>query len=133
MKAAELRALAALAEARRGRDLGRLEALIAEARGLEEEIVGLSGTSRLDAAAGPVPFDQIGRRLAWAEAEIARRRRRLAGLAVEIAGVRAAARISVGKHEALNTLVVRATRDEAAARERRDEAATVGWDRRGEP
>jgi hypothetical protein len=127
MKAAPLRDLAALAEARRARDLARLEALIAEARGLEDEIAELGDTEARDMAEGRVPFAVMGMRLAWAEAAIAAKRRRIAAIAVEIAGVRAAARVSLGKHEALVALLGRAERRDRAARDRADEiAALVG-------
>jgi hypothetical protein len=125
MKAADLAALAALAEARRTRDLARLEALIAEARGLEAEIVELAATERRDAAAGPTDFAQMGRRHAWAEAQIAARQRRIAGIAAEIAAVRKAARVSLGKHEVLKALVAQAEADERALRSRSEEIAAA--------
>jgi hypothetical protein len=132
MKAAKLRELAALAEAKRARDLARLDALIAEARGIEEAIAALSGTERRDMAEGRVPFALMGMRVTWADAEIAARRARLQAIAAELAAVRAEARVSLGKHEALRALVAQAERAEHAERERTEEvAALVGRAARG--
>jgi hypothetical protein len=125
VRAAALRDLAALAQARRARDLARLEALIAEARGLEDEIAALADTEARDMAEGQVPFAVMGMRLAWAEAAIAAKRRRIAALAVEIAGVRAEARVSLGKHEALAALLAKADRADRAERDRADEIAVL--------
>lgn len=121
MNAARLRALATLAEAKRARDLARLDALIAEARGIEEAIAALAGTERRDMAEGRVPFALMGLRVAWADAEIAARRARLAEIAGALAAVRAEARTSLGKHEALRALVARAEAAERGARARAEE------------
>ena len=124
MTPAELRRLATLAEARKARDLARLEALIAEARRLEDEIAELAATERRDLAAG-ANFRLLAGRLAWAAAEIAARRRRIGAIALEIAAARAAARVSLGKHEALAALVERTAAEERAGREKAEEVAAL--------
>ena len=65
---AALRRLAALAEARRARDLARLDGLLAEDRRLVAEIAALAGTAARDLAEGvALPLAQQGLRQAWAD------------------------------------------------------------------
>lgn len=118
MNETPLEKLSALAEARKARDLAALEALTAEQRTLEAEIAELAGTEARDAAEGQMPFAMIAQRAAWSASQIALRERRIAAITVELAGVRAAARVSVGKHEALKKLIEGAERDRQAAENR---------------
>ncbi len=120
-----LRKLVALAEARRARDLTRLDALTAERRRLEAEIVELARIEARDAAEGVMPFAMLARRTVWAAAEIARRESRTAAITSEIEVARTAARTSLGKHEALIRLTEAAACDEAAARARTEERVTL--------
>jgi len=124
MKATTLRKLAALAEARKTRDLARLEALAAERRLLLEEIADLAGIEARDAAEGLMPFPMMARRSAWAAAEVARREQRIAAIDREMEEARAAARTSLGKHEALLRLIETTVRDEEASRLRAEERAS---------
>lgn len=120
-----LETLAALAEARKSRDIAKLAALLAEQRRLQAEIADLAGTEARDAAEGSMPFALTARRSAWAAAEIALRERRIAALAIELAGVRSATRVSVGKHRALERLVADQGAEDRAARDRAEETALV--------
>src|SRR5690606_6725621 len=109
----------ALAAAQRDRDLARLEALMVEDRGHAEEIMRLAAVPAQDMAAGGtvlVPLAQQALRAAWVEQHITRARRRRLVLAGEIAATRAAAALSVGRHEALDRLVTVARAAEAARR-----------------
>ena len=111
--------LAALTEARRDRDLARLEALMVEDRGLAEEIMRLAAVPAQDMAAGGtvlVPLVQQALRAAWVEQHITRARRRRGELAGEIAAARAAAASSVGRHAALDRLATVAQVREVARR-----------------
>jgi hypothetical protein len=109
--AGNLRRLAGLLEARKARDLARLEALIAEDRRLEAEIAGLAGTVARDLETGiAVPLAQQALRQAWADQRIRAARRRRAEIAALIRDARAAAARSLGKHESLESLVARADR-----------------------
>lgn len=125
MKKTALDTLAALAGARRDRDLAKIEALLAEQRRLEAEIAEFAGTEARDAADGSMPFAMLARRASWVNAQVALRERRIAAIAIELAGVRAAARVSVGKHEALRKLVDEAGQQLRAAKGRADELAAV--------
>jgi hypothetical protein len=120
---AKLRELLALAETRKARDLARLEALIAADRRLADEARGLSGVHARDMAEGAAaaPLALLGRRLIWADARAAAIRAARSRLAAEIATVRSAATVSLGKHRALEHLTERADRAAAAAREARAE------------
>jgi hypothetical protein len=131
MNKTALEALAALAGAYKSRDLAKLEALNGERRRLEAEIGELAGTLARDAMEGDLPFPMIAQRNSWAAAQIALRERRIAAIAIELAGVRAAARVSVGKHEALERLVAEADREDRAAQGRAEEIALVAVQRRG--
>ena len=71
MTPAALRDLASLVEARKARDLARLEGLIAEDRRLAAEIAGLAATASLDLASGErLPLMQQAVRQAWADQRI---------------------------------------------------------------
>jgi hypothetical protein len=119
---ARLRELAGLVEARKARDLARLEALIAEDRRLEAEIAHLSGTAARDLETGiAVPLAQQAVRQSWADQRIRAARRRRAELAAGIRAARAAAVQSLGKHESLGSLVARADRVAALANAARAE------------
>jgi len=108
---AALRQLMLLAEARRARDLARLDALLAEDRRLVAEIAELGRTAVLDAAADQaLPPDRQGLRLIWADQRIRAARLRQAALALTIRQARTAAAQSLGKHSSLETLVERAER-----------------------
>jgi hypothetical protein len=120
---AALARLVALAEARRRRDLARIEALAVEARRIEDEIADLGTTQRRDAEAGAMPLAMVARRIAWAEAAIAGHQRRVAAIAHELAAARTAAQASVGRHEALAALLARAAREARRDRERAAERA----------
>jgi hypothetical protein len=114
--------LARLADARKARDLARLDRLLAEDRRLADEIAALAATGARDLAAGaPLPLAQQGLRLAWAERHIAAARRRRAELIAAIRAARAAAAQSLGKHRALEQLTERADRAASQARAARAE------------
>lgn len=119
-----LRRLAGLLDARKARDLARLEALVAEDRRLAAEVAALAATPARDLATGiAVPLVQQARRQAWADQRIRAARRRRAELAGLIRDARAAAVRSLGKHESLESLVARADRTAAqllAARAERE-------------
>ncbi len=119
MTPAALAGLLSLAVAMRDRDLARLEALMVEDRGLAEEIMRLAAVPAQDMAAGGTtlaPLAQQALRAAWVEQQITRARRRRAAIAAEIAGARAAAASSVGRHEALDRLLADARAAEADRR-----------------
>ena len=124
MDSGMLRRLGRLAEVRKARDLARLEALMNRDRALEQEIRTLGATGSLDLASGfaALPPAQQGLRQAWATHRITGARKARAALAPEIAAARAAATVSLGKHEALGTLAERAEREAAALRAARAEA-----------
>jgi len=114
-----LRQLAALAEARRSRDLAVLEELLLEDRRLAAEILEIAAAPARDLAEGGIaiaPIAQQALRFAWLERHIAALRRRRAELAPRIAQARAEASRSLGKHQALEHLSGRA--EQAADRER---------------
>ena len=108
MTPAALRDLLRLMDARKARDLARLDRLLAEDRRLAGEIATLAATASHDHAEGaPVPLREQGRRLAWA--------------AARIRAARADAVQSLGKHKALEHLAARADRTAAQQREARAE------------
>jgi hypothetical protein len=114
---AALRALAGLVEARRARDLARLEGLVAEDRRLEAEIAELAAVGCRDVAeAEALPLARQGLREIWAEQRIRAARRRRAELAARIRAARADAVQSLGRHRALEHLVEGAERSEAQRR-----------------
>jgi hypothetical protein len=110
-----------LVDARKVRDLARLDRLLTEDRRLEAEIAALAATPSRDLAEGPLPLAEQGRRLAWAAARIRAAERRRRALAAEIRIARAEAVQSLGKHEALGHLADRADRTALRAREARAE------------
>ncbi len=130
---ASLAPLVALAEARRKRDLSRIEALAVEARRLEDEIEALNTTQSRDAEEGTMPLAMVARRIAWVENAIAAHQRRIAAIAEEIAAARKAAQASVGRHEALAVLHARAERDARRDRDRAEERAAPPPARRPPP
>jgi hypothetical protein len=132
MKRSAIEQLARLAEARRLRDLARLEALAAERARLQTEIGDLARQAG-SAAEGGLPFPLVESREAWLLAQIALRERRIAGIEREIEQARAEARQSVGKHEALKTLGKAARSAEAQARERGAERSAASMPRRNTP
>jgi hypothetical protein len=116
MTPAALRALTALAEARRARDLARLDGLLRRDRALEAEIAALAGTLERDRASdAPLPPAQQALREAWVDQRLRAARLGRAALAAGIAAARAAAVQSLGKHRALENL---AERGERAAEQR---------------
>lgn len=123
MTPARLRELLALAEARKARDLARLEALNAADRALVEAARGLAGLHARDMAegVGAAPLALLGRRLVWADARMAEIRAARARLAADVAAARAAATVSLGRHRALERLLEDADRAARAAREARAE------------
>jgi hypothetical protein len=119
---AKLRELVRLAEARRARDLSRLDRLLAEERRLAAEIADLAGIAARDMAAdAALPLAQQGLRLAWADARIAAARRRRTEVAAAVREARAAAAQSLGKHHALEHLTERAERAASQLRAARAE------------
>lgn len=125
MKPEDLKRLAQLTDAVKSRDLARLEALLAQDRGLEDEIERLSLQQIEDMKSGD-NIPQLARRLAWAEAHIDKARRGRAALAAQIRAAREAAVQSLGRHEALEHLREKAAEDatrEALARIERDAPA----------
>lgn len=124
MKPERLRQLAALAEARRSRDLAALDALLLEDRRLAAEILEIAAAPARDLAEGGIaiaPIAQQALRFAWLERNIAILRRRRADLAPRIARARAEATRSLGKHHALEHLTDRAVRSDARIRDARSE------------
>jgi hypothetical protein len=106
-----LRQLMQLAEARKARDLSRLDRLLAEDRRLVAEIAELAGTAARDMAAdGSLPLPRQGLRLAWAGRRIAAARRQRTELTAAIRAARAEAAQSLGKHQTLEHLAERAER-----------------------
>ena len=124
MSPAELRRLAGLVEARKARDLARLERLMSEDRRLAAEIAGLARTPERDLADGGLPPAQQALRQAWADQHIRAARRRRAELAAGIRAARAEAVRSLGKHTALEHLVERADRAALRSRTARAERET---------
>lgn len=122
MSAPRLRALLALAEARKTRDLAALEALVAEDRRLAAERAGLAGLHAQDIAEADAPLAALAARLRWAEARAAAIDAARAALAPRIAAARALAVESLGKREALDALAARAEAEARALREARTEA-----------
>jgi hypothetical protein len=117
-----LRELARLMDARKARDLARLDRLLSEDRRLGEEIAALAATARRDMAEGPpLPLPEQGRRLAWAAARTRAAERRRMTLAAEIRAARAVAVQSLGKHRALEHLTDRADRAAVQIRDARAE------------
>jgi hypothetical protein len=111
MTPAALRALAGLAEARRARDLARLDSLLTRKRQLEAEIADLSVALSRDFAIGlDLPPAQQALRQAWVDARIRCARQQRAALAAGIAAARTEAVQSLGKHRALEDLVERGDR-----------------------
>jgi hypothetical protein len=100
-----------LMDARKARDLARLDRLLTEDRRLAEEIAALAATGTRDLAEGPLPLAEQGRRLAWAAARGRAAARRREALAAEIRAARAEAVQSLGKQKALEHLTDRADRD----------------------
>jgi hypothetical protein len=121
MTPTELSRLLALVEVRRDRDLARLDAATAEDRMLAADIERLAATGERDMAEGGLPLAQQAARLAWADQRIEVARARRTALARELATLRAAAAQSLGKHRALEHVLERTARDEAKARDARDE------------
>jgi hypothetical protein len=103
---AALRRLAGLAEARRARDLARLDRLLTRDRELAAEIASLRTTLEGDATAGiPLPPTQQALRQAWVDQRIGAAERQRTALVPAIAAGRAEAVQSLGKHRALENLV----------------------------
>ncbi len=121
MTPAALRDLRRLMDARKARDLARLDRLMSEDRRLEGEIAALAATGARDLAEGALPLAEQGRRLAWAAARARAAELRRRALAGEIRAARAAAVQSLGKHEALGHLSDRADRETAQRRAARAE------------
>jgi hypothetical protein len=122
MTPAGLAALLRLMEARRSRDLARLDRLLAEERALADEIAALAALPARDLAEDPAQSPaQQARRLAWAAQRIRLAERRRAALADAIRAARAAAAQSLGKHKSLEMLADRAGRAALLARDARAE------------
>lgn len=136
MKPEQLRQLAALADARKSRDLAALEAAISEDRQLVEAIEAYSRIPAQDfmETGATVPFAQMALRQEWANRNIVIAQRRRAELAVRIAALRKIAARSLGKHKALEDLTDRAVRDIAQqrlARQEREAPTPDGRKKRG--
>ncbi|MFO1210858.1 MAG: hypothetical protein U1E40_16840 [Amaricoccus sp.] len=117
-----LRRLAGLVDARKNRDLARLEALFAEDRRLQAELGDLTATlARELGEEADMPPGRQGLRYIWVEQRSRAIRRRRAELTAAIRVARAAAVQSLGKHRALEDLVDRAEDAEAQARAARAE------------
>ncbi len=117
-----LQRLAGLVEARKARDLARLETLLAEDRRLAAEIAAVAATAARDLAEAPdLPLAQQGLRQRWADQRIRRAGERRAELAAAIRAARAIAVQSLGKHRALENLVERADREARRLRAARAE------------
>lgn len=126
MTPAALRELGALMEARKARDLARLERLLAEDRALAAELAVLASAVSADAASGEaLPLGRQAVRLAWIDQRTAMLRHRRATLAVEIASARATAVQSLGRERALDRLAESASRAEASRRAARQERETL--------
>jgi hypothetical protein len=123
MKPEQLRQLAALAEARKSRDLASLEAVVSEDRQLVEAIEAYARAPAQDfsEAGGNLPFAQMALRQQWADRNIAIAQQRRAELAMKIAELRKIAALSLGKHKALQDLTDRAVRESAQQRLARQE------------
>ena len=122
MTPAALRQLGGLMEARKARDLARLERLVAEDRALAEEIAALARVAAEDAASGlSLPPDRQAARLAWVDQRTLLAERRRAALCPVIAAARAAAVQSLGREVALDHLASAADRENARARTARAE------------
>ena len=107
-----LRRLTSLAEARRARDLARLDNLLTRDRALQSEIDALPATLERDRASKiELPLPQQGLRQAWVQQRLRACRRERADLAPKIAAARAVAVQSLGKHRALESLVERGKRE----------------------
>lgn len=122
MSAARLRALLALAEARKTRDLAALEALAAEDRRLAQELAGLAQVHARDLAGPDAPLPVLEARLRWAQAQAAAVQGERTALAGRIALARAQATTALGKREALGALAARAEAEARARAEARIEA-----------
>lgn len=111
MTPAMLRALSGLAEARRARDLARLDNLLTRDRALQAEILALASTLERDHATGiKLPPAQLALRQAWVDQRLRAARGQRAALAASITAARAVAVQSLGKHRALENLVERGER-----------------------
>ena len=112
MNPAALRRLTGLAEARRARDLARLDRLLARARELEAEVASLATTLARDRETGvPLPLPQQALRQSWVDQRTRAVLRQRAALVPAIAAARAEAVQSLGKHLALEKLVERGEHD----------------------
>lgn len=119
-----LRGLLQLAEARKARDLARLEAALSADRAFTAEIaeaMGALGRDAADLSAPPLPFAQAAARDAWVDQRIRAARRGRAALVPVIAAARAEAAQSLGKHSALEHMLERAEAEAKALRLSRTE------------
>ncbi len=111
MTPALLRRLTELAEARRARDLARLDGLLTQDRQLAAEIAALSATLTRDLQDGAaLPLARQAVRQAWVDQRLRAARRQQAALATSISAARAVAVQSLGKHRALDELLDRGER-----------------------
>ena len=116
MTPAALRDLLRLMDARKARDLARLDRLLTEDRRLAEDIAALAATASRDRAEGPLAARRAGPPPRLAAARIRAAERRRAPARRRIRAARAEAVQSLGKHKALEHLTDRA--DRAAAHQR---------------
>ncbi len=122
MTPAQLRQLLALAEVRKARDLARLDALARRSAALDADIAAARAAHLEDhAGAGfdATPPGLQGRRLAWADHRVTEAREGHAALRPDLQNARADATVSLGKHRAIEHLLVKAERDAAARRQTR--------------
>ncbi|MEM8569733.1 MAG: hypothetical protein AAGG56_02390 [Pseudomonadota bacterium] len=130
MRPDQLVQLTALAEARKARDLAELEAIVAEDRKLADAIEAYTKAPSQDLAdSAEIPFNQMARRLEWADQNIALARQKRAELASRIEELRKRAAVSLGKHEALTQLTKRSLRqreEQSAARTEREAPPRLG-------
>lgn len=108
MKPTAFRELVSLLDARKRRDLARLDRLLTEDRRMANEISELASTGTRDIASDPRhPFALQAARQAWADQRMSEARIRRAELAVAIRLARSEAVLSVGKQRALEELAIR--------------------------
>ncbi len=126
MTPAMLRQLLEASEARKTRDLARLDALNVQVRGCDAEAAEaarVAATDMADAANADLPLAFQGLRMTYADQRIAAAERRRRELEPEVEAARATAAESFGKHQALERMLDEAERERAylrAARAERD-------------
>lgn len=124
MTSAQIRDLIRVVEARKTRDLARLDGLMVQVRACEAEIEAAMRMHAHDAAEealDDVPFAFHGLRITLADQRIAQAERLRAALEPDIAAARAQAVESVGRHSALERILEDVERDRKRTRIARTE------------